>query len=236
MHMVLLCIVLLWLWLSVPGGFTWCYLPIFQDCFTFTWVIRLYDYALMCCHCNDLCCIIGPIHDDVIKWKHFPRYWPFVQGIHRSPVNSPHKGQWRGALMFSLIFGWINAWVKNHEARDLRCHHTHYDVTVMVMFYLVLLVQSFSHYPFVSFQIPAVRCTATSGVFARSASMASASVSAAARTCVRATVNLFVGQTDSCTLAIVNFTGRHVCRTDISVSTTHGADVLIHQVCIFTLT
>ena len=38
-------------------------------------------------------------HDDVIKWKHFPRYWPFVRGIHRSPVNSSHKGQWRGALM-----------------------------------------------------------------------------------------------------------------------------------------
>ena len=46
-------------------------------------------------------------HDDVIKWKHFPRYWPFVRGIHRSPVNSSHKGQWRGALMFSLICVWI---------------------------------------------------------------------------------------------------------------------------------
>ena len=33
----------------------------------------------------------------------FPRYWLFVRGIHRSPVNSPHKCQWRGALMFSLI-------------------------------------------------------------------------------------------------------------------------------------
>ena len=42
-------------------------------------------------------------HDDVIKWKYFPRYRPFVRGIHRSPVNSPHKGQWRGALVFSLI-------------------------------------------------------------------------------------------------------------------------------------
>ena len=42
--------------------------------------------------------------NDVIKWKHFPRYWPFVRGIHRWPVNSPHKVQWRGALMFSLIF------------------------------------------------------------------------------------------------------------------------------------
>ena len=39
-------------------------------------------------------------HDDVIKWKQFPRYWPFGRGIHRSPVNSSHKGQWRGALMF----------------------------------------------------------------------------------------------------------------------------------------
>ena len=47
-------------------------------------------------------------HDDVIKWEHFPRYWPFVWGIHRSPVNSPHKGQCRGALIFSFICAWIN--------------------------------------------------------------------------------------------------------------------------------
>ena len=70
-------------------------------------------------------------HDDVIKWKHFPRYWPFVGGIHRSPVTSPHKGQWRVALMFSLICAWINAWVNNREAGDLRRHRTHHDVTVM---------------------------------------------------------------------------------------------------------
>ena len=57
-------------------------------------------------------------HDDVIKWKHFPRYWPFMRGIHRSTVNSPHKGQWRGALMFSLICVWINGWVNNREAGD----------------------------------------------------------------------------------------------------------------------
>ena len=47
-------------------------------------------------------------HDDVIKWKHFPRYWPFVRGIHRWPLNSPHKSQWRGALMFSFICAWID--------------------------------------------------------------------------------------------------------------------------------
>ena len=70
-------------------------------------------------------------HDDVIKWKHFPRYWPFVRGIHRSPVNSPHKGQWRRALTFSLTCAWINSWVNNHESGDLRCHRIHYDVTVM---------------------------------------------------------------------------------------------------------
>ena len=50
-------------------------------------------------------------HDDVIKWIHFPRYWPFVRGIHRSSVNSPDKGQWRGALMFSFICVWINDWL-----------------------------------------------------------------------------------------------------------------------------
>ena len=54
-------------------------------------------------------------HDDVIKWKQFPLYWLFVRGIHRSPVNSPHKGQWRGALMLSLICAWINGWVNNRE-------------------------------------------------------------------------------------------------------------------------
>ena len=70
-------------------------------------------------------------HDDVIKWKHFPRYWPFVRGIHRSPVNSLHKGQWRGALMFSLICVWINGWVNNREAGDLRRYRAHFDVTVM---------------------------------------------------------------------------------------------------------
>ena len=73
------------------------------------------------------------VHDDVIKWKHFPRssYWPFVRGIHRSPVNSTHKGQWRGALMFSLICVWINGWVNNREAGDLWRHRAHHGVTVM---------------------------------------------------------------------------------------------------------
>ena len=61
-------------------------------------------------------------HDDVITWKHFPRYWPFVR---------PHKGQWRGALMFTLICARINGWVNNCEAGDLRRNRAHYDVIVM---------------------------------------------------------------------------------------------------------
>ena len=68
-------------------------------------------------------------------WRHqmetFSRYWPFVRGIQRSLVNSPLKGQWRGALMFSLISTSINGWVNTREAGDLRPHRAHYDVIVM---------------------------------------------------------------------------------------------------------
>ena len=60
------------------------------------------------------------VHNDVIKWKHFPHYWPFVREIHRSPVKSPHKGQWRGAFMFYLM------------ACDLRRHRAHYEVIIML--------------------------------------------------------------------------------------------------------
>ena len=75
--------------------------------------------------------LLNSCHDNVIKWKHFPHYLPCVRGIHRSSVNSPHKGQWRGALMFSLICAWINSWVNNGEASYLRRHRTQYDVIVM---------------------------------------------------------------------------------------------------------
>ena len=81
-------------------------------------------------------CIYNPwthcTHDDVIKWKYFPRYWLFVRGIHRPPVNSSHKGQWRGALVFSFILSWIISWVNYREVGDLRRHRAHYDVIVML--------------------------------------------------------------------------------------------------------
>ena len=79
---------------------------------------------------------VGKSHYDVSKWKHFPRYWPFVRGIHRSPVNSPHKDQWGGALMFSLVCAWINGWVNNRDAGDLKRHCAPYEPMVMFKFKL----------------------------------------------------------------------------------------------------
>ena len=67
-------------------------------------------------------------------WRHqmeiFSELLALCGGIQRSPVNSLHKGQWRGALMSSLICAWINSWVNNREAGDLG---RHYDVTVMII-------------------------------------------------------------------------------------------------------
>ena len=53
--------------------------------------------------------------------------------IHRSPVNSLQKGQWRGALVFCLICAWTNGWVNNRDAGDLRRHRAHYDIMTAVM-------------------------------------------------------------------------------------------------------
>ena len=61
-------------------------------------------------------------HDDVMKWKYFPRYWPIVRS---------HKGQWRRACEFTLICVWMNGWVNNREAGDLGRYRAHSDVTVM---------------------------------------------------------------------------------------------------------
>ena len=51
--------------------------------------------------------------------------------ILQSPVNSTHKGQWRGALILPLICVWTNAWVNNRDAGDLWRYRVHYDVTIM---------------------------------------------------------------------------------------------------------
>ena len=52
-------------------------------------------------------------HYDVMKLKHFLRNWPFVRGIHRSPVNSPHKEPVTRALVFSLMLAETNGCKNN---------------------------------------------------------------------------------------------------------------------------
>ena len=64
-----------------------------------------------------------------------PRYWPFVGRNHLSPVVSPHKGQWRGALMFSLIWASTNGWTNNRDAGNLRRHRANYYATVMIYWF-----------------------------------------------------------------------------------------------------
>ena len=69
-------------------------------------------------------------------WRHqmetFSALLALCAGNSPVPVISPHKGQWRGILMFSLICAWINDWVNNREAGDLRRHHGYHDVIVML--------------------------------------------------------------------------------------------------------
>ena len=67
------------------------------------------------------------INDDVIKWKHFSGHWPFVRGSRRSPVNSPHRGLWRGALMFFYMH------LNKRLSKQSRRHRAHYGVTAMVL-------------------------------------------------------------------------------------------------------
>ena len=68
--------------------------------------------------------IHAPDHDDVIIRKHFRVTGPLC-GEFTSHRWIPHKGQWRGALMFPLICAWMNDWVNNREAGDLRRHCAH---------------------------------------------------------------------------------------------------------------
>ena len=74
-------------------------------------------------------------HSVVSWWRHpmetFFTLLALCAGNSPATGEFPHKDQWRGALMCSLICAWINGCVNNHEAGDLRRHRTHYDVTVM---------------------------------------------------------------------------------------------------------
>ena len=62
---------------------------------------------------------------DVIKWKHFPCYWPFVRGTGEFPSERPVTRSF--GVLFDLRLN--KRLVNNREAGDLRRHRAHYDVT-----------------------------------------------------------------------------------------------------------
>ena len=101
--------------------------------FKYVWQLLIYHHRHRDRWGNHRLCSFR--YNFIAWWRHqmetFSASLAFVRGIHQSPVNSPHKGQWRGALMFSPICAWMNGWVYNPEAGDLTRHCAHYDVIVM---------------------------------------------------------------------------------------------------------
>ena len=71
-------------------------------------------------------------HDGVMAEKRYPSYWPCVREIHRSVVDSPHKGPVTRELLLSLMLVQINAWTNILVACDLRRHDARCDVTVIM--------------------------------------------------------------------------------------------------------
>ena len=82
-------------------------------------------------------------------WRHqmdtFSALLALCAGKSPASVNFSHKGQWCGALMFSLTCAWISGWVNNRKAGDLRRHRAHYDVTVMLAEQVVMLESHLIH-------------------------------------------------------------------------------------------
>ena len=90
----------------------------FNDCTTKPWA---YFMGLYCAFL---------VHDDAMTWKRNRRYWPFVRGIHRWPVDSHHKGPLTRALMVSFMLVLTNSWTNTRVAVDLR-HHAARVIMVM---------------------------------------------------------------------------------------------------------
>ena len=104
------------------------------------------------------------------------QFWSW-SWIHRSPVNSLHKGQWRGALVFCLICAWTNGWVNNRDAGDLRRHRAHYDIMTVVVF-----LKYIKKHPFHQMDFWLIWCTYAIGTYFRTQSRPWSAVS---NPCVR---------------------------------------------------
>ena len=72
---------------------------------------------------NLSCSLCNPFHNDVIKWKPFPRYWPFVWGIHRSRWIPLTKASDAELWCFLLSTPWIRGWVNYHETTSHSLWH-----------------------------------------------------------------------------------------------------------------
>ena len=79
---------------------------------------------------DHLCSLLTALHSRIMMTSSNGNNFR-VTGHLCGKFKGPYKGQWSGALMFSLICVWINGWVNNREAGDLRCYRAHYDVIVM---------------------------------------------------------------------------------------------------------
>ena len=103
----------------------------YHSCYTSMWKVICNSLDISYIHCLVHCqsCKKLQTNDDVMKWKHFPRYWPFVRVTGGFPSQRPVT--WRFDV--SLICAWTNSWENNRDASDLRCHHTHYDIAVMLI-------------------------------------------------------------------------------------------------------
>ena len=84
-------------------------------------MVIIYMFAEMY---DTLACHWGPPrddhHDDVIKWKHVPRYWPFVRGFHRSPVPRSFDVSLDLRLNKQLSRQWCGWWFETPSRPSLR--------------------------------------------------------------------------------------------------------------------
>ena len=62
---------------------------------------------------RSLDCLFNRLFGPTSKKHQSPRYWPFVRGIHRWPVNSPHKGPVTLKKSFHLMTSSWNMYMTN---------------------------------------------------------------------------------------------------------------------------
>ena len=71
------------------------------------------------------------LHDNFMRWRWFPRYWPFVRGIHQCLVDIPPKTSVTWALMFPLVLSLTDGWKNSQVVGDLIRHESHCDGILM---------------------------------------------------------------------------------------------------------